>query len=131
MTAHANMAGDSTAPRDDTGGVQGPDRLSYAYSGFVGALARTHQRRRILEHVFGSPANWKASLNPKQLEAVTVGDGPILVIAGAGTGKTWTLACRVAHLIEQGVPPERVLLLTVSRRAAKEMLTRADRLNQG
>ena len=81
--------------------------------------------------MFGSAANWKASLNPKQLEAVTAGDGPILVIAGAGTGKTWTLACRVAHLIEQGVPPERILLLTFSRRAAKEMLTRADRLNQG
>jgi DNA helicase-2/ATP-dependent DNA helicase PcrA len=81
--------------------------------------------------VFGSAANWKASLNPKQLEAVTAGDGPILVIAGAGTGKTWTLACRVAHLIEQGVLPERILLLTFSRRAAKEMLTRADRLNLG
>jgi DNA helicase-2/ATP-dependent DNA helicase PcrA len=54
----------------------------------------------------------------------------MLVIAGAGTGKTWTLACRVAHLIEQGTPPERILLLTFSRRAAKEMLSRADRLIQ-
>ena len=85
------------------------------------------------EHVFASPsapaaANWKESLNPAQLEAVTAGDGPILVIAGAGTGKTWTLACRVAYLIEQGVPPERILLLTFSRRAAREMLSRAGRL---
>jgi DNA helicase-2/ATP-dependent DNA helicase PcrA len=67
-------------------------------------------------------------LNPAQLEAVTCGDGPVLVIAGAGTGKTWTLACRVAHLIERGVPPERILLLTFSRRAAREMLSRAGRL---
>src|SRR4030088_3037956 len=78
-----------------------------------------------------SVAGWKASLTPAQLEAVTSGDGPVLVIAGAGTGKTWTLACRVAYLIEQGVPPERLLLLTFSRRAAKEMLSRADRLVLG
>src|SRR5262245_12752256 len=58
-------------------------------------------------------------------------DGPLLVIAGAGTGKTWTLACRVAHLIERGVAPERILLLTFSRRAAREMLSRADRLVVG
>ncbi len=71
---------------------------------------------------------WRATLNPSQLEAVSCGEGPVLVIAGAGTGKTWTLACRVAHLIERGVPPERVLLLTFSRRAAREMLSRAGRL---
>jgi DNA helicase-2/ATP-dependent DNA helicase PcrA len=80
--------------------------------------------------MFAPAATWRESLNPAQLEAVTAGDGPILVIAGAGTGKTWTLACRVAHLIEQGTPPERILLLTFSRRAAKEMLSRADRLIQ-
>ena len=72
--------------------------------------------------------NWRASLNPSQHAAVTADDGPVLVIAGAGTGKTWTLACRVAHLIENGTPPERILLLTFSRRAAREMLSRADRL---
>ena len=73
-------------------------------------------------------AGWKQSLNAAQLEAVTAGDGALLVIAGAGTGKTWTLACRVAYLIEQGVAPERILLLTFSRRAAREMLSRAARL---
>src|SRR5258708_22800664 len=78
-----------------------------------------------------SGASWKESSNPAQLAAVTCGDGPVLVIAGAGTGKTWTLACRVAYLIEQGVPPERILLLTFSRRAAREMLSRADRLVLG
>jgi DNA helicase-2/ATP-dependent DNA helicase PcrA len=71
---------------------------------------------------------WQATLNPAQLDAVSCGDGTVLVIAGAGTGKTWTLACRVAHLIERGVPPERILLLTFSRRAAREMLSRAGRL---
>src|SRR5260370_30418708 len=75
--------------------------------------------------------DWKGSLNPAQLEAVTSADGPTLVSAGAGTGKTWTLACRVAYLIGQGVPPERILLLTFSRRAAREMLSRADRLVLG
>jgi DNA helicase-2/ATP-dependent DNA helicase PcrA len=64
-------------------------------------------------------------LNPAQRDAVTHGDGPLLVVAGAGTGKTKTLACRVAHLITRGVPPNRILLLTFTRRAAAEMLRRA------
>src|SRR5439155_13768622 len=68
------------------------------------------------------------SLNPEQLRAVTYGDGPLLIIAGAGTGKTKTLAHRVAHLIASGVSPERILLLTFSRRAAREMLSRAARI---
>jgi len=69
-----------------------------------------------------------AALNPEQERAVTFGDGPLLVIAGAGTGKTRTLIYRVAHLIERGVAPERILLLTFTRRAAGEMLARAERL---
>jgi len=67
-------------------------------------------------------------LNARQVEAVACGDGPVLVVAGAGTGKTLTLACRVAHLIERGVPPQRILLLTFTRRAAREMLGRASRI---
>ena len=66
-------------------------------------------------------------LNPAQMEAVTHGEGPLLVVAGAGTGKTFTLACRVAHLVQTGVAPERILLLTFTRRAAREMLDRAGR----
>ena len=66
-------------------------------------------------------------LNPEQRSAVLFGDGPLLIVAGAGTGKTTTLACRVGHLVERGVRPERVLLLTFSRRAAREMLSRAHR----
>ncbi|MDP9343256.1 MAG: ATP-dependent helicase [Actinomycetota bacterium] len=72
--------------------------------------------------------DWLQTLNPAQHDAVTHGDGPLLVVAGAGTGKTWTLACRVAHLIRRGVRPERILLLTFTRRAAREMLGRAGRL---
>src|SRR5262245_45040844 len=69
-----------------------------------------------------------AELNHEQAAAATHGAGPLLVIAGAGTGKTRTLVYRVAHLLEQGVPPERILLLTFTRRAAHELLSRAERL---
>lgn len=74
-------------------------------------------------------------LNPPQREAACYGErqpaggfaaGPLLVIAGAGTGKTMTLAHRVAHLIVQGVNPERILLLTFTRRAAQEMTRRVE-----
>lgn len=68
---------------------------------------------------------WLESLNPSQIEAVTYGEGSLLIVAGAGTGKTRTLASRVAHLVSQGIPPERILLLTFTRRAAEEMLSRA------
>ena len=67
-------------------------------------------------------------LNEAQREAVLHGDGPLLVVAGAGTGKTTTLAHRVAQLISRGVPPERILLLTFARRAAAELLRRVDGL---
>ena len=67
-------------------------------------------------------------LNPRQREAATHGSGPLLIIAGAGTGKTNTLAHRVAHHILQGTSPERILLLTFTRRAALEMTRRAQRI---
>ena len=69
-----------------------------------------------------------AQLNPEQAAAATYGDGPLLIVAGAGTGKTRTLVYRVAHLLQRGVKAERILLLTFTRRAAQEMLTRAERL---
>jgi DNA helicase-2/ATP-dependent DNA helicase PcrA len=76
------------------------------------------------------------TLNPEQQRAASYGidrphgfeSGPLLIIAGAGTGKTNTLAHRVAHLLLHGVPPERILLLTFTRRAAQEMLRRAERI---
>lgn len=64
-------------------------------------------------------------LNERQLEAVFHDKGPALVIAGAGSGKTRTLIYRVSRLVEQGVDPSRILLLTFTRRAASEMLSRA------
>jgi len=67
-------------------------------------------------------------LNEAQYAAVTATDGPVLVIAGAGSGKTRTLVYRVAHLMENGVPPESILLLTFTRKASQEMLWRAGQL---
>jgi DNA helicase II / ATP-dependent DNA helicase PcrA len=65
------------------------------------------------------------ALNEAQLAAVSAPpERPLLVVAGAGTGKTRTLTARVAWLVEQGVRPERILLLTFTRRAAREMLAR-------
>ena len=64
-------------------------------------------------------------LNPAQLEAVTAPDGPVLVIAGAGSGKTRTIVHRLAWLAEQGVPASDMLLLTFTRKASREMLLRA------
>ena len=69
-----------------------------------------------------------AELNAEQAAAAMSADGPLLIVAGAGTGKTRTLIYRVAHLIDRGVPPERILLLTFTRRAAEEMITRAERI---
>ncbi len=74
------------------------------------------------------PRDLAADLNPQQAAAATHGDGPLLIIAGAGTGKTRTLVYRVAHLLEKGVRPDRILLLTFTRRASQEMLSRAERL---
>jgi DNA helicase-2/ATP-dependent DNA helicase PcrA len=68
------------------------------------------------------------ALNAAQAAAASHGDGPLLIVAGAGSGKTRTLVHRVAALVDRGVPPERILLLTFTRRAAQEMLDRAERL---
>ena len=68
---------------------------------------------------------FETDLNPEQLAVVEHGEGPLLVLAGAGSGKTTTLGARVGRLVTSGVRPERILLLTFSRRAAREMLGRA------
>ncbi len=68
---------------------------------------------------------WLADLNPEQRAAAEHDGNHLLVLAGAGTGKTTTLCARVAWLVEAGISPERILLLTFSRRAARQMLGRA------
>ncbi|MFA5200242.1 MAG: UvrD-helicase domain-containing protein, partial [Candidatus Omnitrophota bacterium] len=72
--------------------------------------------------------DYSKELNPAQLQAVESVNGPHLVIAGAGSGKTRVLVHRVAYLVEQGTRPEQILLLTFTRRAAEEMLRRASTL---
>lgn len=77
----------------------------------------------------GQPGiDYKKALNPAQFAAVTHDKGPLLVIAGAGSGKTRTLTYRVAYLVEHGVDPQSILLLTFTRKAAQEMLQRASHL---
>jgi DNA helicase II / ATP-dependent DNA helicase PcrA len=75
--------------------------------------------------------DYPSQLNEAQHAAATAGSGPVLIVAGAGTGKTRTLVYRVAYLIETGAPPEEVVLLTFTRRAAREMLGRASSLLDG
>ncbi|MGL1933000.1 MAG: ATP-dependent helicase [Desulfotalea sp.] len=81
------------------------------------------------DNIESSPVNVDLTgLNDSQYKAVTTTEGPVLVIAGAGSGKTRTLVYRVAHLIDKGVPPESILLLTFTRKASQEMLWRAGQL---
>src|SRR5438094_5515494 len=77
---------------------------------------------------FRAPANlqidYAGELNPQQHAAVTAPPGPALVLAGAGAGKTRTLIYRVAYLLEQGITPDRILLLTFTNKASREMMRR-------
>jgi DNA helicase-2/ATP-dependent DNA helicase PcrA len=75
-----------------------------------------------------SGLDYRKELNDAQYQAATTVEGPLLIVAGAGTGKTRTLVFRVAHLIDIGVDPRSILLLTFTRRAAEEMLRRASAL---
>ena len=75
---------------------------------------------------------YETDLNPEQYRVVTEKSGPLLVLAGAGSGKTRTLTYRVARLLEDGVPPERILLATFTNKAARSMLSRVENLvNRG
>ncbi|RKI31324.1 ATP-dependent helicase [Corallococcus sp. AB004] len=71
------------------------------------------------------------ALNDEQRAAVEAGEGPVLVIAGAGSGKTRTLTYRVARMLERGVPPSSLLLLTFTNKAAREMIRRVEELAGG
>ena len=91
-------------------------------------IYRPREREAVPENGEHPLDDLTAQLNPEQATAATYGDGPLLIVAGAGTGKTRTLVYRVAHLLQRGVKADRILLLTFTRRAAHEMLTRSERL---
>ncbi len=76
----------------------------------------------------GSLPVWAVGLNAEQHSAVAHDGGPLLIIAGAGTGKTRTLVSRLARLLHEGAPPERILLVTFSRRAAAELIRRTSHM---
>lgn len=92
-------------------------------------------RRFVIKREEAPPADltidYDGELNEEQVRAVTSNGGPTLVVAGAGTGKTRTLIYRVAWLVETGVKPEQIVLLTFTRRSSREMLTRASVLLDG
>ncbi len=81
--------------------------------------------------MFALPVSWREDLTPEQREVAKHGESPLVVMAGAGTGKTRALVARVAALLEAGVPPGRILLLTFTRRAADDMVARAIALSGG
>jgi len=92
-------------------------------------LTTTYILKDITEPIRNSSGlDYRTELNEAQYEAATAVEGPLLIIAGAGTGKTRTLVYRVAHLIDQGIDPRSILLLTFTRRAAEEMIRRASLL---
>ena len=92
------------------------------------AAANVALLKRRLNSDLGLKVDYASELNPDQLLAATTIDGKVLVIAGAGSGKTKTLTYRTSYLLENGVPPKQILLLTFTRKAANEIKSRAKTL---
>lgn len=120
----------STPPPDAV--VHAPDAAGAA--GETAPATAPQRRTFVLKRrsEAGGEANFRIryadELNAAQLAAVEQIEGPMLVVAGAGTGKTRTLVYRVARMIESGIHPEQILLLTFTRKAAQQMLRRASEL---
>jgi len=97
----------------------------------------TRPQKYVLQHETESAQprrfliDYQAELNPAQYEAVITHKGSLLVLAGAGSGKTRTLVFRVARMVEEGIDPASILLLTFTRRSSEEMLQRAGALIGG
>ena len=89
-------------------------------------MAKTYRIKK--QRVAVQTADYLAVLNEEQRAVVTAAPGPLLVLAGAGTGKTRTLTHRVVHLLKQGIRPENIILVTFTNRAAREMLNRVEDL---
>ena len=106
-----------------------PDHAPVAGAGWSSGSDRSVRRTDVRrDGGRQAPLTGSRSSNPEQRAAALHRDGHLLVLAGAGTGKTTTLCARVASLVADGVPAERILLLTFTRRAARDMLTRAQAL---
>ena len=89
---------------------------------------KTYTLRPLFSDNSSLPEDFDKGLNPAQREAVFFDQGPMLLIAGAGSGKTKTLVHRVARLVNNGVAPQAILLLTFTRKSAEEMLNRAAKI---
>ncbi|MFH1390242.1 MAG: ATP-dependent helicase [Candidatus Margulisiibacteriota bacterium] len=90
------------------------------------------EHKYVLKNYFGAARNYQIDyqkeLTAEQLPIVTAPGGPMLVIAGAGSGKTRTITYRVAYLVESGIPLDRIMLVTFTNKAAREMVARAESL---
>lgn len=131
----AKSLSENCSPRNFPTGFKGSSPASFRL--FILVLAGHHSlmAREYVLHEFRSPVDlhidYARELNPQQYAAVTAAPGPALVIAGAGAGKTRTLTYRVAYLLEQGIAPDRILLLTFTNKAAQEMMQRVANLIGG